>query len=122
VLTALALAWLVLSATGVVVALGWAVELRDRRRLGRVVRQVAVTEAVHRELGALVAPVVSRRPGAPWTVSMAVGSRELALAGRLTAIARRVVGRDGSPVRVVLLPRDPEEARPAMGRALSRAA
>lgn len=122
VLTVLALGALLAWATGLALALASLAELFDRRRLRRVVAQVAVTDAVHREVGALVAPVVSRRLGTPWTVSMALGSRELPAAGRLTAIARRVLGRDGAPVRVVLLPRDPEEIRPAAARVRARAA
>ena len=42
------------------------------RNEARYARQIALTDAIHRELGAVAAPVVSRRPGGGWLVSMAV--------------------------------------------------
>jgi len=78
-----------------------------RRRLRVVARQVAVTDAIHREFGAVVAPVVSKRLGGPWTVLMALPPERWAMAGSLAAIAHEVVsagnGRDGR-IRVVLTP------------------
>ena len=43
----------------------------DRRQLARD-RQIALTDAIHWELGAVVAPTVTRRPGGGWRVSIAV--------------------------------------------------
>lgn len=78
-----------------------------RRRLRVIARQVAVTDAIHREFGAVVAPVVSKRLGGPWTVIMALPPERWAMAGSLAAIAREVVadgnGHDGG-IRVVLTP------------------
>ena len=78
-----------------------------RRRLRVVARQVAVTDAIHREFGAIVAPVVSKRFWGPWTVFMALPPERWAMAGSLAAIAHRVVStserRDGR-IRVVLMP------------------
>lgn len=78
-----------------------------RRRLRVVARQVAVTDAIHREFGAVVAPVVSKRLGGPWTVLMALPPERWAMAGSLAAIAHDVVtagnGRDRR-IRVVLTP------------------
>ena len=37
----------------------------DRRQLARD-RQIALTDAIHWELGAVVAPTVTRRPGGGW--------------------------------------------------------
>jgi hypothetical protein len=110
VLTALALASLLGWAMMALGALAAAAEAVERRRLRRVWAEVAVTDAVHREFGALVAPAVSRRPWGGWTVALAVGPSDLAAAGRLAAIARHVLAPDRVPVRVVLLPTDGEGA------------
>jgi len=45
--------------------------LQDRRDFQRD-QQIMLTDAIHWELGAVAAPVVSRRPGGGWRVSMAV--------------------------------------------------
>ena len=45
--------------------------LQDRRDLERN-QQIMLTDEIHWELGAVAAPVVSRRPGGGWRVSMAV--------------------------------------------------
>lgn len=44
---------------------------QDRRDLQRD-QQIMLTDAIHWELGAVAAPVVHRRPGGGWLVSMAV--------------------------------------------------
>jgi len=55
-----------------VIALLRLVERRqDRRDLQRD-RQIMLTDAIHWELGAVAAPVVSRRPGGGWRVFMTV--------------------------------------------------
>lgn len=81
---------------------------RLRRRRQRVIaRQVAVTDAIHREFGAVVAPVVSKRLGGPWTVLMTLPPERWAMAGSLAAIAHQVVStgdRRNGCVRVVLTP------------------
>jgi len=57
---------------GVVVIGGLRVADRiARRRDTRFARQIELTDAIHRELGAIVAPVVSRRRGG-WLISMTV--------------------------------------------------
>lgn len=45
--------------------------LQDRRELERD-RQIELTDAIHWELGAVAAPVVRRRRGGGWRVTMAV--------------------------------------------------
>jgi hypothetical protein len=45
--------------------------LQDRRDLQRD-QQIMLTDAIHWELGAVAAPVVHRRPGGGWRVSMVV--------------------------------------------------
>jgi hypothetical protein len=87
---------------------------RVQRARGEVVqRQIAVTDAIHRELGAVVAPVVRRRGRHTWTVavaapldrSVAVG-RMLALAYEALASERAGTSRDEAPdVSFVVTPR-----------------
>ena len=78
-------------------------------RAQRVARQIAVTDAIHRELGAVVAPVVTRHGRHRWTVAVtAPFDRPLAL-GRMLAIAYDVMAADQSSaapqVSFVLRPR-----------------
>ena len=49
-----------------------AVGRMERARDARISRQVAVTDAIHRELGAVVAPFVKRRVGGDWRVATRV--------------------------------------------------
>lgn len=58
--------------------------LRQRERV-RVARQIAVTDAMHRELGAAVAPDVARDWLGSWTVSVKVPFEQ---AGTVSAVAR----------------------------------
>jgi hypothetical protein len=76
----------------------------ERRRLRRLAAQVRVTDAVHRVLGAIVAPTVTRA-GNHWVVSMRLGPRERIAAGRLAEIALEALEREGAGVKVVLAPR-----------------
>jgi hypothetical protein len=93
--------WVILA----VATIAWLVDGLERRRLARVTAEIQVTEAVHGELGPIVAPTVARRRGRPWTVTMGLGPREVGLAGRLTEIARQTLGQRGTPVRIVFVPR-----------------
>ena len=52
----------------------------------RARRQIAVTDAIHRELGAVVAPVVTRRLGRRWRLRIAVPFESPAIVGRVVAI------------------------------------
>src|SRR5262245_22349062 len=83
----------------------WLIDEVERRRLARVAAQVHVTEAVHAALGAVVAPTVAHHRGRPWTVTMGLAPQQLALAGRLTEIARQALGQGGQAVEVVFVPR-----------------
>jgi hypothetical protein len=66
--------------------------LQDRRERARY-RQITLTDAIHRELGAVAAPTVRQRPGGGWAVSMAVPlDRPAAVAAIL-----RVTGQHFSP-------------------------
>jgi len=45
---------------------------RQRTRLAEVARQIAVTDAIHTELGAIVSPVVRRRLWGHWQLTIPV--------------------------------------------------
>ena len=59
-----------------------------------VERQIAVTDAIHRELGAIVAPVVRRRGRHTWTVAVAAPLDRSVAVGRMFALACDALGRD----------------------------
>jgi hypothetical protein len=105
VLRALALVWLCAGVTLVAAVVACLADWLDRRRLAWVATQVRVTDVVHGALGPIVAPTVARRRSGPWTVTMALASRDLAAAGRLAEVAREALGQDGKPVQIVFVPR-----------------
>jgi len=105
----------------------------ERRRGARVFRQIVLTDAIHRELGAAAAPEVRRTWSGEWVVSVRVALSREATVGTIARIAndlfRRLDRREPPRLRVVLIPQDsrpvrrvlaPDSPRPA-GR-LSRAA
>ncbi len=47
------------------------VEWRDRRRQEAIARQIAITDAIHRHLGAVVAPTVEPSLTGPWRLAIA---------------------------------------------------
>jgi hypothetical protein len=104
-LTALALAGILGFAGLLAMGMTWLVDSVDRRRARRIAAQVRVTDAIHGVLGAIVAPTVERSTANRWTVSMRLGPRERAAAGRLSEIVRQTLGQDGARVRVVFTPR-----------------
>src|SRR5204863_2510557 len=64
-----------------------------RRRRARIIaRQIELTDAIHAELGALVAPIVEKHVFRPWRVVFPLPSHCTPEVGRLIAIADRVVG------------------------------
>jgi hypothetical protein len=85
------------------------------RSEARYARQIALTDAIHRELGAVAAPVVSRRPGGGWLVSMAVPLDRPGTTAAIVRITERMFARDGGgvdPLRILLTP---AVARPVAG-------
>jgi len=62
--------------------------MQDRRDLQRD-QQIMLTDAIHWELGAVAAPVVSRRPGGGWRVSMAVPIDQPAVVAALLRVTER---------------------------------
>jgi hypothetical protein len=103
--TAAALLVLVGWVTLVGATVGWVVDVIEGRRLGRLAAQVHVTDAVHGQLGAIVAPTVAKHLGRPWTVTMGLEPGDFAIAGRLAEIAHDTLGRAVGGVRIVFVPR-----------------
>ena len=85
--------------------------LSDRLRARRETRrrlQITVTDAVHGALGAVAAPVVTRRPGGGWRVEMRVPPGRSDLAAALVGVTEDAMGRATGGSRrafeIVLLP------------------
>lgn len=74
---------------GLMMLSGWIQHARDEV----MARQVMVTDAIHRELGAVVAPVVKKRMGRPWELVMTVPFERPALVGMILAAAHRALAR-----------------------------
>jgi hypothetical protein len=84
---------------------------RDRRRQAAIARQIALTDALAWELGAIVAPVVTPALWGPWKVRIPVPfSRPLTVA-RILAIAHRSLARIPDPYEIVLVSQE-EPVRP----------
>ena len=91
-----------------IIGLLWLSErLQERREAGRRL-QITVTDAVHGALGAVAAPVVTRRPGGGWRVQMRVPAGRADLAAALVGVTEDVMGRatrgSRAPFEIVLLP------------------
>jgi hypothetical protein len=66
------------------------VEQRQRAREDVVARQIILTDAIHAELGAVVAPVVEKRAFQPWRVVIALPEERVREMAKLIAITERV--------------------------------
>jgi hypothetical protein len=91
----------------------------QRRRDAAIARQVALTDAIASELGAVVAPVVKRPLWGPWLIEIAVPFSRPATIARVLSIAHRVLcfagRRAAGPYRIVLTPQE----EPARGGAVT---
>jgi hypothetical protein len=78
-----------------------------------VARQIALTDAIHRELGAAAAPEVTRSLTGVWTVSVRLPLHRESTVGVITRLTqdvfRRLDRQDPPRLRLVLIP---EAARP----------
>jgi hypothetical protein len=63
----------------------------QRARAEAVGYQIVVTDAIHRELGAVVAPVVTRRGRNAWEIAMAAPLDRPATVARILAIAHHTL-------------------------------
>ena len=89
-----------------VVALLLLAEWRERARAAAAARQIRLTDAIAAELGAVVAPVVTRGYGGPWRVRIAVPLGRPATVARVLAITHRVVERMTGRYEIVLVPQE----------------
>jgi|ERR1051326_3005743 hypothetical protein len=64
----------------------------QRRRARVIARQIRLTDAVHAEMGAVVAPLVEKPAFRPWRVVFPIYDERAPELGRLITIAERVVG------------------------------
>jgi len=94
-LTLLGLTAVTLVPVLVVVALLSVAERVQRRRALLAARQVAVTDAIHRELGPVVAPVAQRRGLTGWELRIAVPAERPDLVAATAATARCALARLG---------------------------
>jgi hypothetical protein len=96
-----------------VVALLWLTGRIRMRREACIARQIALTDAIHRELGAAAAPEVRRGRSREWIVSVRVPLHREETVGAITRIThdvfRRLEREDPPRLRVVLRP---QESRP----------
>ena len=80
----------------------------QRGREARVAQQIAVTEAIHRELGAVVAPSMSKRPWGPPRLVIPMPLERPHVVAAVLAIAHRVLrGWDGvsaQRIQIVVVP------------------
>jgi hypothetical protein len=85
----------------------------QRRREERVARQIALTDAIHRELGPVAAPDVTRSLSGEWTVSMRLPLEREVTVGVITRLTqdlfRRLDRQETPRLRLVLIP---QVARP----------
>ena len=72
---------------------------RQRRVQAEVERQIALTDALHARLGALLAPVVRRRGGL-WQVSVALPVETPALVGTVLTTTEEVFGHTAYELRL----------------------
>lgn len=100
-------------------------EWRDRRRAARYARQIGLTEAIHRELGAAAAPVVPDRTRRAIARQSHLATQPV-LGTSILRITEKFLGaqppRPPSQFRIVLTPTAPKKAagltRPARPRAV----
>ncbi len=94
---------------------------RDRRRRETVNRQIALTDAIWRELGAVASPVVKRPFFGPWQIRIAVPFSRPATVGTVLSVAHRILSfadRTGpGPYQIVLTPQDEIARMPGGGKA-----
>lgn len=87
----------------------WVQTARDRRLRERLRRQVMLTDAIHKELGPVVAPIVRRPIWGPWQVEIAVPFGRPALVCSVLSLAQEALAaaaREPYPYRIVLTPQE----------------
>jgi hypothetical protein len=109
-----------------VAGLLWVAGRIRARREACIARQIALTDAIHRELGAAAAPEVRRGRSREWIVSLRVPLYHEETVGAITRIAhdvfRRLEREDPPRLRVVLRPQESRPRARAMTMGSTRAA
>ena len=82
-----------------------AVTRREHRRAEAAARQIAVTDAIHRQLGAVVAPTVEPRSWGPWRLTIPVPFEQPELIASVLGITHRTVA-PHRPMEIVLTPQE----------------
>lgn len=82
---------------------------REQRIAEAAARQIAVTDAIHRELGAVVAPTVEPRSWGPWRLTIPVPFERPELIASVLGITHRAVARH-RPMEIVLTPQEESRA------------
>jgi hypothetical protein len=94
-----------------VVGLLWLARVIREKRDAGIARQIRLTDAIHRELGAVAAPVVRRSWTRGWTVWVRLPLHREETVGVITRIThdlfRRLDRQDPPPLRLVLIPQEP---------------
>ena len=107
-----------------VVALLKVTEWRQAWRLSEIARQIAVTDAIHAELGAVVSPTVRRHLGNRWRLAIAVPFDNLDTVTRVVESASRAfnVAERAKPGRfeLVLSPQERPVRHSARAAAVAR--
>lgn len=95
----------------------WLANRLERKRHEVRARQAAVTDAIHRQLGAIVAPTVRKRPWGPWQILIAVPLGRPAVVGRVLSIAQAALAPiDGVRPERLQFVLVPQEEGPSHGR------
>jgi hypothetical protein len=93
--------WPILMTLGLLALSAW----RDRRRNATIARQIQLTDALGDELGAIMAPVVTKPFFRPWRAKIQVPVGHPRIVGRIVAIAHDTLIQTGtSPYELVLTP------------------
>jgi hypothetical protein len=97
---------LILAPFGAIVAWLVVAERVQRRRDDRYAHQIELTDAIHRELGAITAPFVRKRRDGRWLVSMTVPLDRPDTVATILRVTDRFfasdASRDGAPYEIVL--------------------
>jgi len=99
-------------------------ERTQRKRDERIARQIELTDAIHRELGAIVAPTVEKRRGGGLLVRMTVPFDRPELAATLLTLTDQVFSRhdDAHAVEIAFTPRAASVANVNRPRSLGKRA
>ena len=90
-LTAVAIALVLVTPAIVIAAIAQVIEARRRVRARVLARQIRLTDAVHAELGAVVAPIVEKPAFRSWRVIFPMRAVRGADVNRLVSITDRVL-------------------------------